>query len=116
MKIGAMEGEKRGGAGKFAEGVEVGDGSRDQYGDCGGGRGGRRHVLGSRSRERGLGDPSRKLSHRFEVSGGTAARLLCFGEPTLVIELAGSRGANFMNRVLVLVLVAVANCTQTGVE
>jgi hypothetical protein len=50
------------------------------------------------------------------VSGGTAARLLCFGEPTLVIELGGSRGANFMNRVLVLVLVAVANYTQTGVE
>ncbi len=33
MTIGAIEGEKRRGAGKFAERVEVGDGSRDQYGD-----------------------------------------------------------------------------------
>src|SRR6266850_895431 len=41
MKLGAIEGEKRGGAGKFAERVEVGDGSRDQRGDCGGAGGAR---------------------------------------------------------------------------
>src|SRR5712664_941943 len=33
MTKGAIEGEKRGGASKFAERVEVGDGSRDQYDD-----------------------------------------------------------------------------------
>src|SRR5258708_33527411 len=59
MKIGAIEGEKRGGAGKFAERVEVGDGSRDQRGDCGGAGGAR----GSRALFGGGGEGLREGIH-----------------------------------------------------
>src|SRR5712692_6612647 len=36
MTIGAIEGEERGGASKFAEGVDIGDGSRNERGNGGG--------------------------------------------------------------------------------
>src|SRR5229473_2449296 len=38
MKIGAMEGKERGGASKFAQRVDIGDGACDEHGDRGGGR------------------------------------------------------------------------------
>lgn len=54
------------------------------------------------------------LSHRFEVSGGTAARLLRLERRLLSLKRLGSRGAHFMNRVHVLVLVTVVSCMQTA--